>query len=135
MTPQDSREILQKIQRNEFTLDDFRAQVRQLRKLGPLEQVLGMLPQGGLFKGMGQVQVEEKQLDAMEAIINSMTPMERANPRIIKASRRRRIARGSGRTVSAVNRLLKQYLQTRTMMKRMKRGFLGRSRGRVNFPV
>ncbi len=135
VTPQDSREMLRKIQRDEFTLDDFRAQVRQLRKLGPLEQVLGMLPQGGLFKGMGKVQVEEKQLDAMEAIINSMTPLERANPRIIKGSRRRRIARGSGRRVSDVNRLLKQYLQTRTMMKRMKRGFLGRSRGRINFPV
>jgi signal recognition particle subunit SRP54 len=64
-----------------------------------------------------------------------MTPLERANPRIIKGSRRRRIARGSGRTVSDVNRLLKQYLQTRTMMKRMKRGLLGRSRGRINFPV
>jgi signal recognition particle subunit SRP54 len=135
VTPQDSRKILEKIQRDEFTLDDFRSQLRQLRKLGPLEQILGMLPQGGLFKGMGQVQVEEKQLDTMEAIINSMTPLERANPRIIKGSRRRRIARGSGRTVSDVNRLLKQYLQTRTMMKRMKRGLLGRSRGRINFPV
>ncbi len=134
VTPQDSRKILEKIQRDEFTLDDFRSQLRQLRKLGPLEQILGMLPQGGLFKGMGQVQVEEKQLDTMEAIINSMTPLERANPRIIKGSRRRRIARGSGRTVSDVNRLLKQYLQTRTMMKRMKRGFSGRSRGRTNFP-
>ena len=135
VTQQDSRKILERIRRDEFTLDDFRVQLRQLRKLGPLEQVMGMLPQGGLFKGMGQVQLEEKQLDAMEAIINSMTPTERANPRIIKGSRRRRIARGSGRTVSDVNRLLKQYLQARTMMKRMKRGFLGGSRSRISFPV
>ena len=134
VTPEDSRKLLEKIRKDEFTLDDFRAQLRQLRKLGPLEQVLGMLPQRGLFKGMGPVQVEEKQLEVMEAIINSMTPLERVNPRIIKGSRRRRIARGSGRTVSDVNRLLKQYLQTRTMMKRMKRGFLGRSRSPLGFP-
>jgi signal recognition particle subunit SRP54 len=135
VTPQDSQKILEKIQRDEFTLDDFRSQLRQLRKLGPLEQILGMLPQGGLFKGMGQVQVEEKQLDAMEAIINSMTLRERANHQIINGRRRRRIARGSGTTVQEVNRLLKQYAEARKMMRSLSGGPLQKRLGRLKLPA
>ena len=117
--------MLRKIQRDEFTLSDFLDQMLQLRKMGPLEQVLGMLPQTGMFKGLDKVQVDERELDHLQAIISSMTAAERADYKIIKASRRRRIAQGSGRPVSEVNRLLKQYLQARKMMKQVKKGFLG----------
>ena len=121
-----AEQMLQKIQRDGFTLDDFLAQMLQLRKMGPLEQILGMLPQTGMFKGLDQVQVDEKELDHLQAIIFSMTTAERADYKLIKASRRRRIARGSGRTVAEVNRLLKQYMQARRMMKQVKKGFLGK---------
>ena len=82
--------------------------------------------QVGMFKGLDKVQVDERELDRLQAIISSMTAAERAEYKIIKASRRRRIARGSGRPVSEVNRLLKQYLQARKMMKQVKKGFLGK---------
>ena len=118
--------MLRKIQRDEFTLNDFLDQMLQLRKMGPLEQVLGMLPQTGMFKGLDKVQVDERELDHLQAIISSMTSGERADYKIIKTSRRRRIAQGSGQPVSEVNRLLKQYLQARKMMKQVKKGFLGR---------
>ena len=124
--------MLRKIQRDEFTLDDFLEQMVQLRKMGPLEQILGMLPQTGMFKGLDKVQVDEKELDHLQAIIFSMTAAERVDYKIIKASRRRRIARGSGRPVSEVNRLLKQYLQARKMMKQVKKGFLGKGLPRFN---
>ena len=124
--------MLRKIQRDEFTLDDFLDQMLQLRKMGPLEQVLGMLPQAGMFKGLDKVQVDEKELDRLQAIISSMTAAERIDYKIIKASRRRRIARGSGRPVSEVNRLLKQYLQARKMMKQVKKGFLGKGLSKLN---
>ena len=118
--------VLEKIRRNEFTLEDFRDQLRQIRKLGPLEQILGMLPQVGPLRGLNQLKVDEKQLAHVEAIINSMTPRERSTYKIIDGSRRKRIARGSGRPVSEVNRLLKKYMQTRKMMKSMSKGFLGK---------
>ncbi len=124
--------MLQKIQRDEFTLDDFLDQMLQLRKMGPLEQILGMLPQTGMFKGLDKVQVDEKELDHLQAIISSMTAAERSDYKIIKASRRRRIAGGSGRPVSEVNRLLKQYLQARKMMKQVKKGFLGKGLPKFN---
>jgi signal recognition particle subunit SRP54 len=126
--------MIKKLRRDEFTLDDFRDQLRQVRKLGPLQQVLGMLPQTGPFKGLDKVQVDEKQLLHVEAIINSMTPRERANYKIIDGSRRRRISRGCGRPVSEVNRLLKQYMQARKMMKQMSQGFLGKKLPKLNFP-
>jgi signal recognition particle subunit SRP54 len=126
--------MIKKLRRDEFTLDDFRDQLRQVRKLGPLQQVLGMLPQTGPFKGLDKVQVDEKQLLHVEAIINSMTPRERANYKIIDGSRRKRISRGCGRPVSEVNRLLKQYMQARKMMKQMSQGFLGKKLPKLNFP-
>jgi signal recognition particle subunit SRP54 len=121
-----ARKVIEKIRRNEFTLDDFRDQLRQIKRLGPLEQVLGMLPQIGPFKGLNQLNIDEKQLTHIEAIINSMTPRERTYYKILNGSRRKRIARGSGRPVSEVNRLIKQYIETRKMMKKMSKGLLGK---------
>ncbi len=110
-------ELQQKIVDNDFTLEDFRDQLRQLRKLGPLESLLSMLPSVGPFKGLQDAQVDPKELVRIEAIISSMTFKERLNHQIINGSRRRRIARGSGTTVQEVNQLLKQYAEVRKMMK------------------
>ena len=115
-------ELQQKIIDNEFTLEDFRDQLRQLRKLGPLESLMSMLPQAGPFKALQGAQVDPKELIHIEAIISSMTIRERLNHQIINGSRRRRIARGSGTTVQEVNQLLKQYAEVRKMMKSLTSG-------------
>jgi signal recognition particle subunit SRP54 len=109
-----------------FSLEDFRDQLRQIRKLGSMESILKMLPSVGPFAGMQQMagQVDEKQFNRVEAIINSMTPKERNHHEIISGSRRRRIANGSGTTVQEVNQLLRQYAQMRKMFKGMGRGGL-----------
>lgn len=101
----------------QFTLEDFLDQMQQVRNMGPLDQLIGMIPGMGKLKNMGNVEVDERQLVRIEAIIQSMTPAERQNPSIIDGSRRRRIAQGSGVKVQDVNRLLKQFEQTRTIMK------------------
>jgi signal recognition particle subunit SRP54 len=119
-------ESLEKIRTDSFTLEDFRDQLRQVRKLGALDQILGMLPSIGPFKDLQKVKVDEKELTHIEAIINSMTPKERRNHQIINGSRRKRIARGSGTSVQEVNQLLKQYAQTRQMMKSMKNTMFGK---------
>jgi signal recognition particle subunit SRP54 len=126
-------ELEKKMREDSFTLEDFRDQLRQMRKLGPIEQILGMLPQVGPFKDLNKVRVDEKELIHIEAIINSMTPKERAHHQIINGSRRKRIARGSGTSVQKVNQLLKQYVQARKMMKQMSSGMMGRM-GRMRFP-
>ncbi len=110
---------------NEFTLEDFRDQMKQLRKLGPLENLLSMMPQIGALKELKNVKVDEKELGRVVAIIDSMTPHERRNHMIINGARRRRIARGSGTTVQDVNALLKQYAQARKMMKSLSGSLLG----------
>jgi signal recognition particle subunit SRP54 len=110
---------------NEFTLEDFRDQMRQLRKLGPLESLLGMMPQIGPLKDLKNLKVDEGELNRVVAIIDSMTPAERRNHMIINGSRRRRIARGSGASVQEINQLLKQYAQARKMMKAFSGGLLG----------
>ena len=115
-------ELQKKVLKDTFTLEDFRDQLQQIRKMGSLDQILGMLPNVGPFKDIGKVQVDEKELHRTEAIINSMTLKERRNHQIINGSRRKRIARGSGTTVQQVNQLLKQYIQTRKMMKGMTGG-------------
>lgn len=127
-------ELGEKLRSDSFTLEDFRDQLRQMRKLGPLEQILGMLPQIGIFKDINKVKVDEKELLHIEAIINSMTPHERAHHQVINGSRRKRIARGSGTSVQQVNQLLKQYVQARKMMKQMSHGLLGRQLGRMKMP-
>ncbi|HXK61218.1 MAG TPA: signal recognition particle protein [Acidobacteriota bacterium] len=132
---EDAERMLEKLRRDQFTLEDFRDQLRQIRRLGPLEQILGMLPQFGPFKGMNKLKIDEKELAHVEAIINSMTPRERVNYKIIDGSRRKRIAKGSGRPVSEVNRLLKQYIQARKMMKQMGKGLMGKRLPKLNFPI
>ena len=123
-------ELQKKVMSNTFSLEDFRDQLRQVRKMGSLEQILGMLPNMGPFKDMSKVQVDEKELGRTEAIINSMTPRERRNHQIINGSRRKRIARGSGTSVQQVNQLLKQYVQARKMMKSMTAGLSGKTAGK-----
>jgi signal recognition particle subunit SRP54 len=120
-----AEELARKIKKNEFTLEDFRDQIQQIKKMGSLEQIMGMIP--GLNK-MKQMQnapkPDESELGRTEAIINSMTPVERRNYQIINASRRQRIASGSGTQVQDVNRVIKSYSQMLKMMRKMK-GFPG----------
>ena len=132
---EDAEQLEEKIRKNEFTLEDFREQLRTIKKMGPLEQILGMLPgMGGLKQAMANREgLDEKQLGRIEAMISSMTPKERANHQLINGSRRKRIAKGSGTSVEDVNRLLKQFVQMKKMLKQLggmaglgkKRGGLG----------
>ena len=112
-----AEEMQRKLIEDDFTLADFRDQMKQLRKLGPLESILGMMPQMGPLKDLKNVKVDEKEITRIVAIVDSMTAKERANHMIINGARRRRIAKGSGTSVQEVNNLLKQYAQTRKMMK------------------
>jgi signal recognition particle subunit SRP54 len=113
----DAARLEQKIRSNEFTLEDFRDQIKTIRKMGPLEQIMGMLPGMGQIKALADDKPDEKQMSRIEAIINSMTPDERRKQHIINGSRRKRIAKGSGTTVEEVNRLLKQFVQMQKMLK------------------
>ena len=113
----DAEKLEQKLRANEFTLDDFRDQLKTIRRMGPLEQILGMLPGMGNLKALGDQQIDEKQISRVEAIIGSMTPDERRKQHIINGSRRKRIAKGSGTSVEEVNRLLKQFVQMQKMLK------------------
>lgn len=112
-----------KMQKGKFDLEDFLVQLNQIKKLGPLENILKMIP-GAKKMGLNNVNIDPKQMAHIEAIILSMTPKERRNPDILKASRKRRIASGCGQSVEDVNRLLKQFEQMKTMMKQMKNGNL-----------
>ena len=116
-------ELERKIRKQEFTLEDFLTQMRQVRKMGPLSNVLGMMPgMGKQMKQLRQVDMDDGELDRLEAIILSMTPAERANPTMIDGSRRKRIAQGSGTTIQAVNQLVKQFAQMRKMMSQLAKG-------------
>ncbi len=116
-------ELERKIRKQQFTLEDFLTQMKQVRKMGPLQNVLGMMPgMGKAMKQIRQIDVDDRELDRLEAIILSMTPAERANPTLIDGSRRKRIARGSGTTVQAVNQLVKQFAQMRKMMAQLAQG-------------
>lgn len=117
-------ELEKKIRKEEFTLEDLLEQIRQVRKMGPLDDLIKMIPGMGKVKGVLDSSAGETELKKMEAIICSMTKEERRNPNIINGSRRLRIARGSGTTVQDVNRLLKNFLEMRKMMKKM--GRMGR---------
>src|SRR5258705_363159 len=113
--------LAKKLREDTFSLEDFRDQLKQLRQMGPLDQILGMLPFGKMLKGAPKdLDGESADLDRFDAIIGSMTPGERTNPEVINGSRRQRIARGSGTHVQDVNRLLKQYAQLRKVMKQFK---------------
>jgi signal recognition particle subunit SRP54 len=122
MDEDQAKEAAEKMMRAEFSLDDFLTQLREVRKLGPLQDLLAMMPGVPGARGLKDVQVDEKEVGRAEAIISSMTPGERRNPAIINGSRRSRIARGSGTSVGAVNALLKQFDQTKKMMKRLTGG-------------
>src|SRR5580692_2728426 len=127
-------EMQRKLIDNEFTLEDFRDQLRQIRKLGPLSSLMDMMPKMGMLKDLQNVKVDEKEINRVVAIIDSMTPKERFNHMIINGSRRRRIAKGSGTSVQEVNQLLKQYAQARKMMKSLSGGFMGRKLGKMKMP-
>jgi signal recognition particle subunit SRP54 len=116
-------ELERKIRKQQFTLEDFLNQMKQVRRMGPLQNVLGMMPgMGKAAKQLRGVNMDERELDRLEAIILSMTPAERANPAMIDGSRRKRIAHGSGTTVQAVNQLVKQFAQMRKMMAQLAQG-------------
>jgi len=125
----DQKQALQmekKLRKTQFTLEDFRSQLRQVRKMGSLDEILGMIPGMGKLKGMTAMVPMEAEMNKVEAIINSMTIKERKNPQILNASRRRRIATGSGTTVQDINRLVKNYTQSLKALKRMqKKSFQG----------
>jgi len=115
-------DMQEKMRRQQFTLEDFLQQMRQVRRMGPMGNLLGMLPGMGAMKGMKDVDVDEGELDRVEAIILSMTPEERRNPEMIKGSRRKRIAAGAGVKVQHVNQLVKQFGNMRKLMKQMASG-------------
>jgi len=113
-----ARDLQRKLRENDFTLEDFREQLRQLRKMGSLEQLMGMLPKIGPFAKLPKdLSVDEKRLKGIEAIINSMTASERGDDSLIDGKRRKRIARGSGTSVQEVNQVLKQYSDMKRMIK------------------
>jgi len=113
----DAEKLEQKIRANEFTLEDFRDQLKTIKKMGPLEQIVGMIPGMANMKALADNKPDEKQISRVEAIISSMTPEERRKQHIINGSRRKRIAKGSGTSVEEVNRLLKQFVQMQKMLK------------------
>jgi len=130
---QEQVEILNKrIKNMEFTLEDFVQQINQVKKMGPLDQILGMIPGMGGMKKLKDLEVDDKDLVFVEAIIGSMTPWERQHPQEINGSRRRRIAQGSGTSVQEVNRLLKQFEQTKKMMRQLVEMGKGAKKGKKN---
>lgn len=121
-----AREMEQKLRSASFTLDDFLGQIGQIRSMGPIDDLLAMMPGANKFKGMKNMQIDEKKIDQVEAIIRSMTRAEKNDPDIINSSRRKRIALGSGTSIADINRLLKQFKD----MKRMMKQFMGNTKGK-----
>jgi signal recognition particle subunit SRP54 len=125
-----AQDLQRKLLKDTFTLEDFREQLQQIKKMGSLDQILSMIPGMGRFKIPKDLQGSEKELVKVEAIISSMTQEERKHPEILNGSRRLRVAKGSGTTVQDVNQLLKQYLQTKKMLRQFRRGGMrGLARG------
>jgi len=114
-----AKELEEKFRTQTFTLDDFLEQLQQVKKMGPLDDLLKMMPGAGKIKGLENAQVDEGQMERVEAVIRSMTPTERTKPEVINANRRRRIAKGSGTSIQDVNRLLKQFEDMKKMVKQM----------------
>ena len=117
----EAEKTAKKMQQGKFDLEDFLSSMKQIRKLGPLENLIKMIP-GARKAGLDKIQIDPKQMNRIEAIVLSMTPKERRNPSIIKASRKERIAKGSGTSVQDVNKLLTQFEEMRKMMKAMSTG-------------
>lgn len=128
-----AQELEKKLRRGQFTLEDFRDQMAQIKNMGPLEELLAMVPGMGKLKQLKQFKVDDRELVRITAIIDSMTVLERRNHNIINASRRKRIAGGSGTTVQQVNQLLKNYVQVHKMIKKLNKGGL-RTFGRGMLP-
>jgi signal recognition particle subunit SRP54 len=126
---EEAKRLAGRIARQEFTLEDLRDQLRQIRRLGPLGQVLELLPKVGPLRGLEGADVDEGGLSRVEAIINSMTPTERQRPDIINGSRKKRIAMGSGTSVQEINRLLKQHKTMKKMLKGVQGKWLRRALG------
>jgi len=126
MDEEKAAELEQKLRASKFDLNDLLDQMQQIRKMGPLQEILKMIP--GLGSHVKDLQVDESQIKRVEAIIQSMTPAESRDPDVLDASRKRRVARGSGNDVADINRLLKQYEMMRKMMKGL--GDMGRKRGK-----
>lgn len=131
-----AEKMQEKLLGDDFSLEDFRDQIKQIRKLGPLSGLLEMMPQIGPLKELKNAKIDENEVGRIVAIIDSMTPKERRNYMIINGSRRRRIAKGSGASVQDVNNLLKQYAQARKMMKSFtgQAGLLGKRLGKMKLP-
>ncbi|PLR69724.1 MULTISPECIES: signal recognition particle protein [Bacillaceae] len=129
-----AKELEQKMRTASFTFDDFLEQLGQVRNMGPLDELLGMIPGASKMKGLKNAQVDEKQIGSVEAIIRSMTKEEKQHPEIINSGRRKRIAKGSGTTVPEVNRLLKQFEDMKKMMKQMTSMSKGKKKGGMKFP-
>jgi signal recognition particle subunit SRP54 len=125
----EAQRLAERIARQEFTLEDLRDQLRQLRRLGPLASVLELLPKVGPLKALDSSAVDEGGLRRIEAIINSMTPLERRRPDVLNGSRKKRIAKGSGTSVADINRLIKQYLQMKKMLKGVQGKWLRKAMG------
>ena len=125
----EAEQLEEKLRKNQFTLDDFRKQLRTIRKMGPLESILGMLPGMGDLKQLANNKPDEKQLGRVEAIIGSMTADERRNDKIINGSRRKRIAAGSGTSVEEVNRLLKQFNEMKRVLQMLGQGGMPSMKG------
>jgi signal recognition particle subunit SRP54 len=117
-----AQELERKIRTRQFGLDDFLDQMKQVRRMGPITNLIGMLPGMGQLKQLKNVRVDERELDRIEAIVTSMTPEERRTPQVIDGSRRKRIAAGSGTTVQAVNHLVKQFSQMQKLMRQLESG-------------
>lgn len=118
----EAEKTAKRLEKGEFTLEDLREQFRQIKKMGPLDQIVGMIPGLSSMGNMPRPEIDERQIKRMEAILDSMTLDERSRPKILNGSRRRRIAAGSGTTVADVNRLIQQYLEMRKMVEKMKKG-------------
>jgi len=130
-----ARELERKMRNMEITFDDFLEQLQQVRSMGPLDELLGMIPGFNKVKGMKNLQVDDKQINHIEAIVRSMTKAERDDPSIMNASRKRRIAKGSGTTIQEVNRLLKQFEDMKKMMKQMTGMTKGKKKGKGGFKL
>ena len=117
----EAKEQAKKMRKGNYDLEDFLTNLKQIKKLGPLENILKMLPQARQM-GLNNVSIDPKQMAHIEAIILSMTPYERKHPEVLKASRKQRIAKGCGREVSEINRLLTQFDQMKLMMKNLSNG-------------
>jgi signal recognition particle subunit SRP54 len=129
-----AKELEEKFKSQTFTFDDFVEQLQQVKKMGPLDEILKMLPGAGKIKGLDNVKVDDKQMGRVEAIIYSMTPAEKTNPEIINGNRKKRIAKGSGTSIQEVNRLLKQFEEMKKMMKQMTGMASGKGKKKMKLP-